>query len=416
MITPDILEQNNSFDVESIRADFPQLLRSVYDKPLCYLDNAASTLKPINVIESISGFYKTSYSNIHRGVYVTSQESTKLFEDVRTIIADFISAKSPTEIVFTRGATEAINLVAASWGDRNINEGDEIIVSTMEHHANIVPWQMLCEKKKAKLNIIPITDDGELILEEYEKLLSEKTKLVACVYASNSLGTINPIETIINLAKKVGAVVLVDGAQAIQHIPINVRKLDCDFFVFSGHKVYAPSGTGVLYGKKEILNDMPPYQTGGDMIRRVTFEKTSFADAPARFEAGTPNIEGTIGLGVAIKYIRDLGIEMIGSREHELLLYATERLGTIPDLRIFGTATQKVAVISFTLGDIHPHDIGSLLDRDGIAVRAGHHCTQPLWQRYSVPATTRASFAFYNTKEEIDKLTESLLKVRKVFA
>lgn len=416
MITPDILEQNKFLDIESIRADFPQLLRKVHDKPLCYLDNAASTLKPKNVIESVSDFYKTSYSNIHRGVYVTSQESTKLFEDVRAIIANFISASSSSEIVFTKGATEAINLVASSWGEHNINEGDEIIISTMEHHANIVPWQMLCEKKKAKLNIISITDTGELILDEYEKLLSEKTKLVACVYASNSLGTVNPIETIISLAKKVGAVVLVDGAQVIQHLPVNVRKLDCDFFVFSGHKVYAPSGTGVLYGKKEILNSMPPYQTGGDMIRRVTFEKTSFADVPARFEAGTPNIEGIIGLGEAIKYIQGLGIEKVGIREHELLLYATERLSTIPDLKIFGTSPHKVAVISFTLGDIHPHDIGSLLDRDGIAVRAGHHCTQPLWQRYGVPATTRASFAFYNTKEEIDILTESLLKVRKVFA
>ncbi len=412
----DMVKDKTVLNIDSIRNDFPELLRMVHGVPLRYLDNAASTLKPKRVINTVSDFYAQSYSNIHRGVYLTSQEATQKYENVRTIVADFISAADPSEIIFTKGATEAINLVAATWGDKHINEGDEIIITTMEHHANIVPWQMLCEKKNATLKIIPIDDNGEIILEEYAKLLSEKTKLIACVYASNSLGTINPLTTIIAMAKNVGACVLVDGAQAIQHIPLNVQELNCDFFVFSGHKVYAPSGTGVLYGKKEILNSMPPYQTGGDMIRKVTFEKTTFAAVPARFEAGTPNIEGAIGLGAAIEYIRDLGIEEIGAYENMLLQYATEKLQQIPELNIIGKAHDKVAVISFTLGSVHPHDIGSMLDRKGIAVRAGHHCTQPLWERYGVTATTRASFAFYNTKEEIDALFEALHSVVKMFA
>lgn len=403
-------------NIQSVRDDFPELLRMVHGVPLRYLDNAASTLKPKKVINTISDFYAQSYSNIHRGVYVTSQESTELYENVRTVIADFISASHPSEIVFTKGATEAINLVAATWGEKNIEEGDEIIISTMEHHANIVPWQMLCERKNAVLKIIPIDENGDIILEEYERLLSEKTKLVSVVFASNSLGTINPIERMIGMAKKYGAAFLIDGAQAIQHIPLNVQELNCDFFVFSGHKVYAPSGTGVLYGKKEILQNMPPYQTGGDMIRRVTFEKTTFADIPARFEAGTPNIEGIIGLGAAIEYIKQLGVQAISDYEHTLLQYATEKLQEIPELNIIGKAHNKVAVISFTLDSIHPHDIGSMVDRYGVAVRAGHHCTQPLWQRYGVPATTRASFAFYNTVEEIDVLFTSLQSVVKMFA
>jgi cysteine desulfurase/selenocysteine lyase len=348
-------------------------------------------------------------------VYLTSQQATERYENVRSIIAEYIGAQHTSEIVFTRGATEAINLVAHSWGEYAIKEGDEILITTMEHHANIVPWQVLCEKKNAQLRIIPINDSGEIILEEFEKLLSEKTKLVSCVYASNSLGTINPIQSIIQMAKNVGATVLIDGAQAIQHIPVNMQELNCDFFVFSGHKLYAPSGTGVLYGKKALLQAMPPYQTGGDMIRRVTFEKTTYADIPARFEAGTPNIEGIIGLGEAVRYVQKCGLAAIAEREALLLEYGTHRLMEIPDVRIWGTAKEKVAVISFTLGAIHPHDIGSLLDREGIAVRAGHHCTQPLWQRFAINSTTRASFAFYNTEQEIDTLVDGLKNVVSLF-
>ena len=401
--------------IDDIRKDFPELSRYVHNRPLCYLDNAASTLKPQTVIDVITDFYTSGYSNIHRGVYLTSQQATERYENVRSIIAEYIGAQHTSEIVFTRGATEAINLVAHSWGEYAIKEGDEILITTMEHHANIVPWQVLCEKKNAQLRIIPINDSGEIILEEFEKLLSEKTKLVSCVYASNSLGTINPIQTIIQMAKNVGATVLIDGAQAIQHIPVNMQELNCDFFVFSGHKLYAPSGTGVLYGKKALLQAMPPYQTGGDMIRRVTFEKTTYADIPARFEAGTPNIEGIIGLGEAVRYVQKCGLAAIAEREAYLLEYATHRLMEIPDVRIWGTAKEKVAVISFTLGEIHPHDIGSLLDREGIAVRAGHHCTQPLWQRFAINSTTRASFAFYNTEQEIDTLVDGLKNVVSLF-
>ncbi len=401
--------------IDDIRKDFPELSRYVHNRPLCYLDNAASTLKPQTVINVITDFYTSGYSNIHRGVYLTSQQATERYENVRSIIAEYIGAQHTSEIVFTRGATEAINLVAHSWGEYAIKEGDEILITTMEHHANIVPWQVLCEKKNAQLRIIPINDTGEIILEEFEKLLSEKTKLVSCVYASNSLGTINPIQSIIQMAKNVGATVLIDGAQAIQHIPVNMQELNCDFFVFSGHKLYAPSGTGVLYGKKALLQAMPPYQTGGDMIRRVTFEKTTYADIPARFEAGTPNIEGIIGLGEAVRYVQKCGLAAIAEREACLLEYATHRLMEIPDVRIWGTAKEKVAVISFTLGEIHPHDIGSLLDREGIAVRAGHHCTQPLWQRFAINSTTRASFAFYNTEQEIDTLVDGLKNVVSLF-
>lgn len=408
-------QQSDTFPIESVRKDFPELSQIVYNRPLCYLDNAASTLKPQTVIDTVADFYATSYSNIHRGVYITSQQATERYEYVRSVVAEYIGAQYSSEIIFTRGATEAINLVAYSWGEKYIREGDEIIISTMEHHANIVPWQVLCEKKNAQLRIMPITDNGEIILEEYEKLLSEKTKLVACVYASNALGTINPIQTMIRMAKKVGATVLIDGAQAIQHIPVNVQTLDCDFFVFSGHKVYAPSGTGVLYGKKSLLQSMPPYQTGGDMIRRVTFEKTTYADIPARFEAGTPNIEGIIGLGEALRYVQKCGFTAIAEREAYLLEYAMNRLTEISELRVWGTAKEKVAVISFTLDMIHPHDIGSFLDREGVAVRAGHHCTQPLWQRLGVNSTTRASFAFYNTEQEIDTLVDGLKKVIALF-
>jgi len=401
--------------IDDIRKDFPELSRYVHNRPLCYLDNAASTLKPQTVIDVITDFYTSGYSNIHRGVYLTSQQATERYENVRSIIAEYIGAQHTSEIVFTRGATEAINLVAHSWGEYAIKEGDEILITTMEHHANIVPWQVLCEKKNAQLRIIPINDSGEIILEEFEKLLSEKTKLVSCVYASNSLGTINPIQSIIQMAKNVGATVLIDGAQAIQHIPVNMQELNCDFFVFSGHKIYAPSGTGVLYGKKALLQAMPPYQTGGDMIRRVTFEKTTYADIPARFEAGTPNIEGIIGLGEAVRYVQKCGLAAIAEREALLLEYATHRLMEIPGVRIWGTAKEKVAVISFTLGAIHPHDISSLLDREGIAVRAGHHCTQPLWQRFAINSTTRASFAFYNTEQEIDTLVDGLKNVVSLF-
>jgi cysteine desulfurase/selenocysteine lyase len=403
-----------TFDVVALRKDFPILQIKVGNKPLVYLDNAATTQKPLSVIDAEKNYYLSINSNIHRGVHYLSEQATLAYENARLKIKEFINALSACEIVFTRGATESINLVAASYGRTNIKEGDEIIISAMEHHANIVPWQMLCEEKKAILRIIPMTDDGELILDEYQKLLNERTRFVSIVQISNSLGTINPVREIIEMAHQRNIPVLVDGSQAVPHLKIDVQKLDCDFFVFSGHKLFGPTGVGILYGKAELLNSMPPYQTGGDMIRSVTFEKTIFNDIPNKFEAGTPNIAGNIALGYAIDYINKLDYEAIVKHENDLIEYGTKRLLETDGLKIIGTAKEKAAVISFIIDNIHPHDIGTILDSEGVAIRTGHHCTQPVMQRFGISATARASFAFYNTKEEIDRLVEAIKKVIRV--
>jgi cysteine desulfurase/selenocysteine lyase len=407
---------NASIDINKIREDFPILSKKVYGKNLVYLDNAATTQKPKAVIDKIVEYYSEYNSNIHRGVHFLSQAATDEYEKAREIIRKYINADKSEEIIYTRGASEAINLVAASYSKAFISEGDEIIVSNMEHHSNIVPWQFVCEEKGAVLKVIPINDDGEIIYEEFEKLLSDKTKIVSIAHISNSMGTINPIKDIIKAAHKVGAIVVIDAAQSIQHVKVDVKDLDCDFLAFSGHKIYGPTGIGVLYGKKSLLDKMPPYQGGGDMIMSVSFEKTKYNVLPYKFEAGTPNIEGAIGLGAAIEYINSIGLDAIAAYEAELLKYATEQAIAIPELRIIGTAKNKASVLSFVLSNIHPHDIGTLLDRDGIAVRAGQHCTEPLMARFCIPATTRASFAFYNTKEEIDALFASVKKVIKMFS
>ena len=405
-----------NFDVQKIREDFPILKTQVRGKQLIYFDNAATTQKPISVIERIQKYYLEENSNVHRGVHFLSELATKEYESARETVREFINAVSIEEIVFTRGTTEAINLVANSFGRTFINEGDEIIISEMEHHSNIVPWQILCEERKAKLKIIPFDDNGELILDELENLITERTKLISIVHISNSLGTINPVKKIIEIAHSYAIPVLIDGAQSIMHSKIDVQDLGCDFFVFSGHKIYGPTGIGVLYGKKEWLDQMMPYQGGGDMIKSVTFEKTIYNDLPYKFEAGTPNIEGAIGLKAAIDYLNKIGLDQISIYENELLQYATEKLSQIPQLKIIGTAKEKASIISFVLENIHPHDVGTILDFEGIAVRTGHHCTQPVMQHFKIPATTRASFSFYNTKEEIDKLFSAIQKVIKVFS
>jgi len=404
------------FDVQKIREDFPILKTQVRGKNLVYFDNAATTQKPISVIERIQKYYLEENSNVHRGVHYLSELATKEFESARETVRNFINAESIEEIIFTRGTTEAINLVANSFGKTFISEGDEIIISEMEHHSNIVPWQILCEEKKAKLKIIPFDDNGELILDELENLITERTKLISIVHISNSLGTINPVKKIIEIAHSYAIPVLIDGAQSIMHSKIDVQDLGCDFFVFSGHKIYGPTGIGVLYGKKEWIDQMMPYQGGGDMIKSVTFEKTIYNDLPYKFEAGTPNIEGAIGLKAAIDYLNEIGLEQISVYENELLQYATDKLSEIPQLKIIGTAKEKASIISFILENIHPHDVGTILDFEGIAVRTGHHCTQPVMQHFNIPATTRASFSFYNTKEEIDKLFSAIQKVIKVFS
>ena len=403
-----------TFDVAELRKDFPILQTEIRNKPLVYLDNAATTQKPYSVIEAEKNYYLNINSNIHRGVHYLSEQATLAYESARLKIKEFVNALSACEIIFTRGATESINLVAASYGRTNIREGDEVIITAMEHHANIVPWQLLCEEKKAVLRVIPMTDDGELILEEYQKLINERTRFVSIVQISNSLGTVNPVREIIETAHQKNIPVLIDGSQAVPHIKIDVQQLDCDFFVFSGHKLFGPTGVGVLYGKAELLNAMPPYQTGGDMIRSVTFEKTIFNDIPNKFEAGTPNIAGNIALGYAIDYLNKLDYEAIVKHESDLIQYATKRLLEIEGLRIIGNAKEKAAVISFILDNIHPHDIGTILDSEGIAIRTGHHCTQPVMQRFGIPATARASFAFYNTREEINRLIEAINKVIRV--
>ena len=404
------------FSVEEIRKDFPILKVKVNDKPLVYIDNAATTQKPDVVIESMKYYYTHENANIHRGLYFLSEAATQAYETSRMKVKEFINAMSASEIIFVRGTTEAINLISSSFCRSGmIKEGDEIIVTHMEHHANIVPWQLVCERKKAKLRVIPINDNGELILEEFEPMISSKTKLVSVVHTSNSLGTINPIKDIIRIAHKHGVPVLIDAAQAIQHTKIDVQELDCDFLAFSGHKIYGPTGIGVLYGKTEFLNELPPYQGGGDMIRTVTFEKTTFDDLPNKFEAGTPNIAGGIGLGVALKYISSFSFDDIQKHEKMLLNYATQKMLEIDGLRIIGTAKEKTSVISFVIDGLHPYDIGTIVDNDGIAIRTGHHCTQPIMQRFNVSATARASFAIYNTIEEIDVFVESLKKAIKMF-
>jgi cysteine desulfurase/selenocysteine lyase len=410
-----VITNPSLYDVEAIRKDFPILQTYVHGKPLVYLDNAATSQKPISVIRKAQEYYSTMNSNIHRGVHALSGVSTEAFETARIKIKKFINALGKNEIIFTRGATESINLVAQTFGRSNLNEGDEVIISEMEHHSNIVPWQLICNEKKAKLKVIPINDDGELILEEYEKLLSDRTKIVSVVYCSNSLGTVNPVRKIIKAAHKKGIPVLIDAAQAVNHLPIDVQELDCDFLVFSGHKIYGPTGIGVLYGKVNLLDSMPPYQGGGDMISKVTFEKTTYNELPHKFEAGTPNIAGAIGLGEAIDYVSRIGIGNISLHEKELLDYATEAVQSVPGLKIIGTASEKVSVLSFVLDDVHPHDIGTFLDFEGIAIRTGHHCTQPVMDRFKIPATSRASFAMYNTTEEIDVLVNGLNKIIKVF-
>lgn len=404
------------FDVYKIREDFPILSTLVRGKPLIYLDNAATTQKPQIVIHNVSNYYATYNSNIHRGVHYLSEFATRKYEIARKTIRKFINAQYDEEIIFLRGTTEAINLIAQTYGRKNFKEGDEIILTEMEHHSNIVPWQMLAEEKNLKLRILPMDDNGELILDNFESLINSRTKLVSIVHISNSLGTINPVDEIIKIAHSYGIPVLLDGAQSIQHMKIDVKKLDCDFFVFSGHKIFGPTGIGVLYGKKHILEEMPPYQGGGDMIKSVSFEKTIYNDLPYKFEAGTPNIVGAIGLAEAIKYFESVGIDYIMNYEAQLLQYATEVLSEIEELRIIGTAKNKASVISFVLKDIHPHDIGTIVDMDGIAIRTGHHCTEPVMKHFGVPATSRASLCFYNTKEEIDQLAKSLRKVIQMFS
>jgi cysteine desulfurase/selenocysteine lyase len=405
----------SNIDVWKIREDFPILKAKVRGKDLVYLDNAATTQKPQIVIDKLVQYYSEMNSNIHRGVHYLSELSTKEFEKARKIVKKFINANFDEEIIFTRGTTESINLVASSFGKKFINEGDEIIISAMEHHSNIVPWQMVCEERGAILKVIPMNDDAELMMDEFKKLISEKTKLVSIVHISNSLGTINPIRNIIKIAHQAGAKVLIDGAQSVQHLKVDVNNLDCDFFVLSGHKLYGPTGVGILYGKKELLEAMPPYQGGGDMIRSVTFEKTLYNDLPYKFEAGTPNIADGIALGTAIQYVESIGLDNIYEYEMELLNYGTEKLLEIPELRIIGTAKEKASVISFVLDNIHPHDVGTLLDREGVAVRTGHHCTEPVMRRFDVPATSRASFSFYNTKEEIDALVKAIKRTILMF-
>ena len=410
-----IAVSKKKYDVNKIREDFPILRKKVHDKNLVYLDNAATTQKPNYVIDKVNKYYATMNANIHRGVHALSQEATEAFESARIQIKQFINAIGKNQIIFTRGTTEAINLVASSYGRVHVKEGDEIIISHMEHHSNIVPWQLLCKEKNAKLRVIPINDDGELIYEEFEKMVNRRTKLISIIYVSNSLGTINPVKDIIKYAHQFNIPVLVDAAQAVNHLKVDVQDLDCDFLAFSGHKIYGPTGIGALYGKVELLDSMPPYQGGGDMISKVTFEETTYNELPYKFEAGTPDIAGAIGLGAAIEYVSKIGIENIKEHEQTLLNYATMRIAEVPGLKIIGTAKEKTSVLSFVLENIHPHDIGTFLDFEGVAIRTGHHCTQPLMRRFNIPATSRASFALYNTKEEIDVLVSGLKKIIEVF-
>lgn len=411
-----VTSQQKTIDVEKIRLQFPILSRTINGKPLVYFDNASTTQKPQQVINTISNYYTQQNSNIHRGVHQLSQEITIAYEDARKTVQQHLNALHAHEIIFTSGTTESINLVACCFGKLFINPGDEVIISEMEHHSNILPWQVLCEEKKAVLKVIPINEKGELQLDVYQQLLSAKTKIVALTHISNTLGTINPVREMIALAHKKNIPVLLDGAQAVPHMKVDVQELDADFYCFSGHKLYGPTGIGVLYGKEKWLNQLPPYQTGGGTIKTVSFAKTVYADLPLKFEAGTPHIEGGIGLAAAIDYVNSIGLENIQTYENELLRYATEKLSTINDLQIIGTAKEKAGVISFNIKNLHPFDVGTLLDKQGIAVRTGHHCTQPLMEYYQIPGTIRASFAFYNTREEIDLLVKGIDKAVKMLS
>ncbi len=403
------------FNIEEIRKDFPILQKEINGKPLVYFDNAATTLKPNVVVEAMERYYHQECANVHRGVHFLSEQATAAFEGSRKKIAEFLNAGEEAEIIFTRGTTDAINLVAQSYGRKFLKPGDEILITHMEHHSNIVPWQMLCEEKGCVLKVAPINDAGELIWEEFEKLLSPKTKFVSVVYISNSLGTINPVKKIIDAAHKFHIPVLIDGAQAVSHTPIDVQALNCDFFAFSGHKLFGPTGIGVLYGKRRLLESMPPAQGGGDMIASVRFEKTTYNVLPYKFEAGTPNIAGAIGLGTSIDYVKSVGLQNISTYESELLQYGTKALKGIPGLRLIGTAKEKIAILSFVFETIHAHDLGTLVDEEGVAIRTGHHCTMPLMERFGVPATSRASLSFYNTKSEIDVLVEAIYKTKEIF-
>jgi cysteine desulfurase / selenocysteine lyase len=403
-------------DVEKVRRDFPILSSEIHGKKLVYLDNAATSQKPKIVIEALSRYYEQGNANIHRGVHFLSEQATGEHERARRTVQTFVNAADASEIVFVRGATEAINLVAQTYGRAQVRTGDEVLITAMEHHSNIVPWQILCEEKEAKLRVAPINDDGELLLDEFENLLGPRTKIVAVTHVSNALGTVNPVDQIVEMAHRRNIPVLIDGAQGVPHLKVDVQALDCDFYVFSGHKMYGPTGIGVLYGKSALLDGMPPYQGGGDMISSVTFEKTIYNKLPFKFEAGTPNVAGAIALGAAIEYLNGLGMDKIAEHEHELLAYATKLVSAVPGVRLIGTAEERAGVLSFVVEGIHPHDIGTILDQEGIAIRTGHHCAQPLMQRFHIPATARSSFALYNTKEEVDTLADGIRKVQEVFA
>lgn len=404
-----------AFDVERVRRDFPALHQRVRNKPLVYLDNAATTQKPQAVIAALEHYYRFDNANVHRGVHTLSERATAAYEGAREKVRAFLNARSTREIVFTRGTTEAINLVAATWGRANIRPGDEILITEMEHHSDIVPWQMLCEQVGAKLKVAPITDEGELMLDRFEALLSHRTRLVGVVHCSNALGTINPVERIIERAHAAGALVLVDGAQSVAHLRVDVQRLGCDFYAFSGHKLYGPTGIGVLYGKEQHLAAMPPYQGGGEMIKYVSFDKTVYNDLPYKFEAGTPHISGAVGLGAAIDYLGGIGLDAVAAHERDLLEYATDALTAVPGLRLIGTARHKASILSFALERIHPHDVGSILDHEGVAIRTGHHCAMPVMQHFCVPATARASLAMYNTRADVDALVRAVHRVKEVF-
>ena len=405
----------DAFDVRRVREMFPMLARTVGGKPLVYLDNAATTQKPQAVLDTLSRYYATENANIHRAVYQLSQDATQAYEGARGTVAAFLNAAEPAEIIFTRNATEGINLVAQTFGRRQVGEGDEVVISAMEHHSNIVPWQMLCEEQGARLRVVPITDAGELMIDEYASLLGPRTKLVSVVHMSNSLGTINPVRQVVELAHAQNIPVLIDGSQAAYHMAVDVQAIGCDFYVVTGHKLYGPTGIGALYGQRRWLEAMPPYQGGGDMISSVTFEHTTYNDVPHKFEAGTPHIAGAIGLGAAVDFIRGVGFEAIAGHERRLLEYATDALSAVPGLRLIGTAREKASILSFVVDGVHAHDIGTIVDTEGVAIRTGHHCTQPVMDRFGVPATARASLAMYNTTDEIDQLVSALTKVREVF-
>jgi cysteine desulfurase / selenocysteine lyase len=404
------------FDVEKLRRDFPILEQRVHGKPLVYLDNAATSQKPQAVIDAISRYYEQENSNIHRGVHFLSERATEEYEAARNSVQEFIHAPNPHEVIFVRGTTEAINLVAQTYGRVHVGAGDEVLITAMEHHSNIVPWQMLCDEKHAKLRAAPINDSGELLLDEFANLLGPRTKLVAAAHVSNALGTVNPVRQMIEMAHGRNIPILIDGAQAVPHCAVDVQELDCDFYAFSGHKMYGPTGVGILYGKSALLEEMPPYQGGGDMIASVSFEKTVYNRLPYKFEAGTPHISGGIGLGTAVEYLNGIGMNAIAAHEHGLLTYATAAVAEIPGVRVVGTAKEKAGVLSFVMEGIHPHDIGTVLDQEGIAIRTGHHCAQPIMKRFGIEATARASFALYNTREEVDALVRGIHKVREVFA